>query len=113
VSSAREFLGEWPAPSATYLRALELWHDYYYQSELFDRSVCSGTSPDGVAVPLTTWERSQCTRVAVDLYRLLCDMARDEGIPDDELTRAKAYACDNPDDRLRGLTADRLERTRR
>jgi hypothetical protein len=41
-----------------YEKAFELWINYYYWTEKYDKSICSRTDNKGVAVPVNSWERS-------------------------------------------------------
>ena len=50
---AREYMGDFPKPSAEYRRAYDAWRSYYEQTDAYDRGVCG---PSGV--PVEGWQRA-------------------------------------------------------
>lgn len=83
-----EYLGQFVNPK--YSIAEQLWIQYYYLTEEYDLSVCSGISPmDGGAIPQTSWERKRINQNAIVLKEHLARLKKYYGIPNDEWDRAK------------------------
>jgi hypothetical protein len=53
--------------------------EYYYKTELFDRSVCTGRDKYGVAIPRTSIEKIKIEENAKNLYSKLLAGLKDDG----------------------------------
>jgi hypothetical protein len=76
--------------------AYQLWVQYYYLTEEYDRSVCSGISPlSGDAIPKDHYQRSLSMKRARTLYDIADYLRKGYGITHEEWTRAKIAALRN------------------
>ncbi|MCR8641378.1 hypothetical protein NV379_01795 [Paenibacillus sp. N1-5-1-14] len=72
---------EFITPNPHYEYSYKKWLEYYYQTELYDRKICTGfNEKTGDAVPTSTVEYTDINRNAKRLMNVIvCDF-RDKGI---------------------------------
>lgn len=87
----RRYHGEMPRDTTLYRQAVSLWCWYYVTTEDFDRSICTQRR-DGVAYPVTVYERSLCTRFAALQMKTLRRAAESNGIDRVTLETARDVA---------------------
>lgn len=92
TSFYREYLLEAPDDVAVRRRAISLWCWYYVTTEEFDRSVCAARR-DGVAIPVSAFERMLCTRYAYLQMKELTRAAKSFGLSATIMDEAKETAC--------------------
>lgn len=101
----REFMGTWPELKDVEVIARWLQADYHTRTERFDRRICSGTGPDGTAMPVGPYERRQSVDYARCVKMEITSLASSYRIPRETLQEAKAWAVDH----LKELMAKGIE----
>jgi hypothetical protein len=85
----QEYISEW-VEYDKYEKAVKLWVEYYYDTELYDRGICSGRSErDETAIPVNSWEHGMISRNAQTLYKASLEKARNNEIDDATWKAAK------------------------
>lgn len=102
----REYLGEWII-NKKYEKAYELWLHYFYYSELYDRSVCSGVDEHGMAMPITPEERKLITTNAINLDKYIRMLKRQWELENNTMISQKDWNA--PKRHLERLTFKGLE----
>ena len=83
--------GDWKHPDEKYIRAAELWAEYYLACDAFD----------GGPGPPPPHLRAESNRNAREQLRLLSMRAAEEGIPNETLREARDAGADLADRRWR------------
>jgi len=79
----REYLGKLYEPSECYLRAYDLWIDYEYNCDKFDRDIChGGIDSQGFVKPTNTHELREINQNANYLRDKVWIRAKELGIFD-------------------------------
>ncbi len=73
-------------------RAYALWRRYFVITELYDRSVCSQRSPEGVAIPGSDVQREKITRHATERRKELIRALAEADVDEDDVRRAQSIA---------------------
>lgn len=89
----REYFSKWIEPDPKYELAFKSWLEYYYQTELYDRRICSGIdTKTGNAMPTSTVEYIDINRNAKRLMNGIILELRDKEIDDKTWKRARDAA---------------------
>jgi hypothetical protein len=88
-----EYLSAWFEDDHRYKYAFKKWLEYYYQTEIYDRRVCSGfNEKTRSAVPTSTVEYIDINRNAKRLMNDIVRDIRDKEIDDDTWRSARDAA---------------------
>jgi len=77
--SRRDWHGEFPPPDPNYVRAVELWAEYYLACDAFD----------GTAGPPPPERRAASNRFALEMQRATLERAMREGIAGEVMEAAR------------------------
>lgn len=102
----RTFLPAWPVALDGTQQAYCMFRRYYVVTELFDRTVCSLRSVDGVALPSSDLQRELVTRHARERRRELIVALSQLDITDDEARRGQYLASKQSIEKLIQEEAD-------
>lgn len=73
-----EYQCEWPNDD-NWAKLVELARRYHEECEAFDQRICTGTK-DGIAMPLTSWQRGTINKHALEVRAKLNEEAKKDGL---------------------------------